>query len=36
MKWVKPFATGYEYAYISDNANNLTTARSTPFPPNDY
>ena len=23
MKWVKPFAIGYEYVYIPDNVNNL-------------
>ena len=27
MKWVKPFAIGYEYVYISDKVNNLTTER---------
>ena len=27
MKWVKPFAIGYEYVYISDQVNNLTTER---------
>ena len=24
MKWVKPFAIGYEYVYIPDKVNNLT------------
>ena len=23
MKWVKPFAIGYEYVYIPDKVNNL-------------
>ena len=23
MKWVKPFAIGYEYVYIPDKINNL-------------
>ena len=27
MKWVKPFAIGYEYVYIPDKVNNLTTER---------
>ena len=27
MKWVKPFAIGYEYAYFADKVNNLTTER---------
>ena len=27
MKWVKPFAIGYEYVYITDKDNNLTTER---------
>ena len=27
MKWVKPFAIGYEYVYISDKVNNLTAER---------
>ena len=27
MKWVKPFARGYEYVYIPDKVNNLTTER---------
>ena len=27
MKWVKPFAMGYEYVYIPDKVNNLTTER---------
>ena len=27
MKWVKPFAIGYEYAYIPDKVNNLTAER---------
>ena len=31
MKWVKPFAIGYEYVYISDKVNNLTTERLKPY-----
>ena len=27
MKWVKPFAIGYEYVYIPDKVNNLTAGR---------
>ena len=27
MKWVKPFAIGYEYVYIPDKVNNLTAER---------
>ena len=27
MKWVKPFAIGYEYVYIPDKVNNLTALR---------
>ena len=27
MKWVKPFTIGYEYVYIPDKVNNLTTER---------
>ena len=27
MKWVKPFAIGYEYVYIPDKVNNLTADR---------
>ena len=27
MKWVKPFAIGYEYVYIPDKVNNLTIER---------
>ena len=27
MKWVKPFAIGYEYVYIPNKVNNLTTER---------
>ena len=27
MKWVKPFDIGYEYVYIPDKVNNLTTER---------
>ena len=27
MKWVKPFAIGYEYVYFPDKVNNLTTER---------
>ena len=27
MKWVKPFAIGYEYAYFPDKVNNLTAER---------
>ena len=27
MKWVKPFAIGYEYVYIPDKVNNLTDER---------
>ena len=30
MKWVKPFAIGYEYVYIPDKVNNLTTERLIP------
>ena len=27
MKWVKPFAIGYEYVCIHDKVNNLTALR---------
>ena len=27
MKWVKPFARGYEYLCIPDKVNNLTAVR---------
>ena len=27
MKWVKPFAIGYEYVCIPDKVNNLTALR---------
>ena len=27
MKWVKPFAIGYEYVYILDKVNNLIAKR---------
>ena len=27
MKWVKPFAIGYEYVYIPDKVINLTAER---------
>ena len=27
MKWVKPFAIGYEYVYFPDKVNNLTAER---------
>ena len=27
MKWVKPFAIGYEYVCIPDKVNNLTAER---------
>ena len=27
MKWVKPFAIGYEYVCITDKVNNLTALR---------
>ena len=27
MKWVKPFAMGYEYVRIPDKVNNLTAER---------
>ena len=27
MKWVKPFAIGYEYVCILDKVNNLTALR---------
>ena len=27
MKWVKPFAIGYEYGCIPDKVNNLTAER---------
>ena len=27
MKWVKPFAIGYEYVCIPNKVNNLTTER---------
>ena len=36
MKWVKPFAIGYEYVYISDKVNNLTTERLITLRPKDY
>ena len=36
MKWVEPFAIGYEYVYISDKVNNLTTERLITLRPKDY
>ena len=36
MKWVKPFAIGYEYAYIPDKVNNLTTERLIILRPKGY
>ena len=36
MDCVKPFAIGYEYVYISDNVNNLTTERLITLLPKDY
>ena len=36
MKWVKPFDIGYEYVYISDKDNNLTTERLITLRPKDY
>ena len=36
MKWVKPFAIGYEYVYIPDTDNNLTTERLIILRPKDY
>ena len=31
MKWVKPFAIGYEYLCIPDKVNNLTAVRLITF-----
>ena len=36
MKWVKPFAIGYEYAYFPDKVNNLTTERLIILRPKGY
>ena len=36
MKWVKPFARGYEYVYIPDKVNNLTNERLITLRPKDY
>ena len=39
MKWVKPFAIGYEYVYIPDKVNkvnNLTTERLLTLRPKGY
>ena len=36
MKWVKPFAIGYEYAYIPDKVNNLTAERLLTLRPKGY
>ena len=31
MKWVKPFAIGYEYVCIPDKVNNLSAVRLLTF-----
>ena len=36
MKWVKPFAIGYEYDYIPDKVNNLIAERLITLQPKDY
>ena len=36
MKWVKPFAIGYEYVDIPNKVNNLTTERLITLRPKDY
>ena len=36
MKWGKPFAIGYEYVYIPDKVNNLTTERLITLQQKDY
>ena len=36
MKWVKPYAIGYEYVYIPDKVNNLTTERLITLQPKGY
>ena len=36
MKWVKPFDIGYEYAYVPDTVNNLTTERLLTLRPKGY
>ena len=36
MKWVKPFTIGYEYVYMPDHVNNLTTASFIILRPKGY
>ena len=36
MKWVKPFAIGYEYVYIPDKVNKLIAERLITLQPKDY
>ena len=36
MKWVKPFAIGYEYVYFLDKVNNLTAERLITLRPKGY
>ena len=36
MKWVKPFAIGYEYVCIPDKVNNLTAEMLITLRPKGY